>query len=317
MKKIALPCAATLGGLIIISLAVIVFFSIAPSKFPSDKIVSIPKDMYMSQAADALYASGVIKSPFLYKIFVVLMSGHRQVQAGEYLFDRPESVVRVAYRTLYGLEGIAKIKVTLFEGMTAAEMGTTLKAALPALDAKKFVALAKPLEGSLFPDTYYFHANAKPQEIVDLLHGTFEAKIKTVQGRMSRFGKSATDVIAMASLVEKEATKTADRRIIAGILWRRLAKKMPLQVDATFYYLLGKESAKLTVTDLAMDSPYNLYKHTGLPPGPINNPGLDAIVDTISPTATDYLYFLSGKDGVTHYAATFEGHIANKDKFLE
>ncbi len=121
----------------------------------------------------------------------------------------------------------------------------------------------------------------------------------------------------MASLVEEEASNSTDRRIIAGILWRRLAHNMPLQVDAPFYYIIGKGSSQLTLKDLSMDSPYNLYKHTGLPPRPIDNPGLDAIVDTITPTTTDYLYFLSGRDGKMHYASTFEGHVANKGKYLE
>ena len=91
---------------------------------------------------------------------------------------------------------------------------------------------------------------------------------------------------------------------------------MPLQVDPTLYYLLGKDSAHLTLTDLAIDSPYNLYKHTGLPPTPIDNPGLSAIIDTMTPTKSKYVFFLSGRDGVMHYAETLSEHIANKNKYM-
>ena len=93
--------------------------------------------------------------------------------------------------------------------------------------------------------------------------------------------------------------------------------KMPLQVDPPFFYILGKDSASLTLKDLAIDSPYNLYKHTGLPPTPIDNPGLNAIVDTINPTPSDYLFYLSGKDGRMHYAVNLAGHTANANKYIE
>ena len=121
----------------------------------------------------------------------------------------------------------------------------------------------------------------------------------------------------MASIVEREATSSIDRRMIAGILWKRIATNMPLQVDPPFYYILGKDSASLTLSDLAVDSPYNLYKHTGLPPTPIDNPGLDSIVDTINPTASNYLFYLSDKNGRMHYAATLDGHTANANKYIE
>ena len=124
------------------------------------------------------------------------------------------------------------------------------------------------------------------------------------------------DIVTMASIVEKEATSTVDRQIIAGILWKRLADSYPLQVDAPFYYLLGKDSAHLTVVDLALDSSYNLYTHKGLTPTPIDNPGLDALSASINPTTTKYWYYLSDKKGNMHYAITYDEHLLNKEKYV-
>jgi UPF0755 protein len=302
---------------IVLAMLLLVYMSLAPSSFPIRQIVTIKQGTYLSQAADMLAADNIVKSPFLFKIFVMLLSGHRQMQAGQYLFDQPQSALRVAYRAVYGIQGLPKIKVTIFEGMTTKDIGASLKKSIPGFDAKTFLTLAGPLEGQLFPDTYYFYENVAPQDVIDLLHSTFIDKTKPLILQIQAFGKSPEEIITMASLVEKEATSSADRRIIAGVLWRRIAENMPLQVDPPFYYLFGKDSAQLTVTDLAVDSPYNLYKHTGLPPTPIDNPGLDAIEDTINPTKSDYLFFLSGRDGQMHYASTLAGHIANRTKYLE
>ncbi len=271
----------------------------------------------MSEAADTLVAHSIIKSPFIFKAFVMFMSGHRQVQAGDYLFDQPQSAVRVAYRMIHGIQGLPKIKVTVFEGMTVKDIGALLLKNIPAFDVQTFVAAAKPYEGYLFPDTYFFYQNTTPQEVIDTLRMTFNQKMQTIMLSAQAFGKPMSEIIAMASIIEREAASSTDRRIIAGILWKRIADKMPLQVDPPFYYFLNKDSSQLTVKDLSTDSPYNLYKHIGLPPTPINNPGLDTIIDTITPTATKYWFYLSDKNGVMHYAATYEGHMVNKRKYVE
>ena len=124
------------------------------------------------------------------------------------------------------------------------------------------------------------------------------------------------DIIIMASLVELEARTTESRKIIAGILWKRLSLGMPLQVDSVFLYINGKNTYELTTMDLKIKSPYNTYLYKGLPRGPIGNPGLDALQSTVDPTKTKYLYFLSSHDGAMHYAKTFEEHKRNREKYL-
>lgn len=128
--------------------------------------------------------------------------------------------------------------------------------------------------------------------------------------------RKISDVIIMASILEGEALPK-DRQVVAGILWKRLSIGMPLQVDATFRYINGKGTYDLTADDLKIDSPYNTYIHKGLPPGPISNPGIDAISASLNPIPTKYLYYLTEKDGTIHYAKTFTEHIANKNKYLK
>ena len=297
-------------------LVLVTLCSIAPTNFPAKKIVSIPRSEYLSQAADTLYENGIIKSEFLFKVYAVLASGHRQVQAGDYLFDSPQSALKIAYRMTHGEQDLPKISVTLYEGMTAKEMATQIKKNIPEFDDKTFYNLAESFEGYLFPDTYYFYENVTPTQVLETLRDNFNAKIKTALLDIQAFGKPIGDVMEMASIVEREATSTTDRKIIAGVLWKRIATGMPLQVDPTFYYILCKGSLQLTVKDLAIDSPYNLYTHKGLPPTPISNPGLDAILATVNPTKSDYLFFLADSRGVIHYSATLDGHDANKDKYL-
>ena len=121
----------------------------------------------------------------------------------------------------------------------------------------------------------------------------------------------------MASLIEKEADTAEDRRIVSGILWNRIDADMPLQVDAVFGYILDRSGYAPTGSDLEIDSPYNTYENRGLPPGPIANPGLDALTAALHPAATEYFYYLTGRDGLMYYAETFEEHKRNRELYLD
>lgn len=305
-----------ISALILISVLVLAFYSSPPSDFPNEKLYNIAQGTSLSEAAIGLEKARIIRSAFLFKAYTMMMSGGKGLQAGDYLFDEPQSVLRIAYRTSNGLQGLPRIGIIIYEGMTAKNIGDQIRSMIPDFDAAAFVMLAKPYEGYLFPDTYYFYENVEPQYVVDLLRETYERRMRSISMLMNAFGKPQEDIIKMASIIEREADNSRDRRLIAGILWKRLELGMPLQVDAPFHYILGKASSEITLGDLAMDSPYNLYKNTGLPPTPISNPGLETISDTIRPIRSDYWFYLSDKDGVMHYAATHDGHLANKRKYL-
>ena len=149
-----------------------------------------------------------------------------------------------------------------------------------------------------------------------MMNDNFNKKMEPWKGAIENSGHSLRDIIIMASILEREATTEKDKTMVAGILWKRISLGMPLQVDATFMYLLGKKSSELTVSDLKMKSAYNTYQNKGLPAGPIANPGIVAIRAAIIPTESPYLYYLSDNNDEMHYAKTFEEHKANKAKYL-
>lgn len=312
-RIICTVCGATTAVL----LALVVAGARPPADFPTGKILTIDKGMTIGQAAERLAAEGAVRSAFIYKAYTTIASDGKGIKAGDYLFAEPLSVFTVSHRTIQGVHGIAQVKVLIPEGLASSDIGRLLAKNLPGIQAKDFAVAAKQYEGKLFPDTYFFYENMTTQEVIDTMRANFDAKTRGMPARAKALGRSFEDVLTMASIVEEEATSTADRRIIAGILWKRIEKKMPLQVDPPFFYLLGKTSAELTRTDLATKSPYNTYKNLGLPPTPIDNPSLNALEAALDPEPTKYYFYLSGKDGKMYYAATYDGHLINKEKHLD
>jgi UPF0755 protein len=302
--------------IIIVVFFTLIIMSIAPSDFPRNIIVRINKDMTVSGAASLLKEKGIIKSAYLYKIYVILMHDGKGIQAGSYLFDEPQSVLRIAYRTSYGIKNVEKIRLTVFEGTNSKEITALLKKSVPNFNTNDFLARAKINEGYLFPETYFVDSDVQSKEIIDMMRMQFDAAIEPLKPALATSTRSLKDIMIMASIIEKEANDMTDRRIISGILWKRLDKGMALQVDVPFYYALGKRSSELTLADLATTSPYNTYTHKGLPPTPITNPGLDAIKAAMYPTVSPYYFYLADRKGITHYANTHDGHVANKEKYL-
>ena len=188
-----------------------------------------------------------------------------------------------------------EITVTIPEGFNLRQIGERLET-LGFFSQSEFVAAAAKEEGYLFPDTYRFYKKSRPEDIVAKMKENFSKKITPeILAEILRQKKTLQDVIIMASLLEEEVKGTEDRKLVAGILWKRLKLGMGLQVDS------------------APDT----YRYRGLPPDPISNPGLDAILAAVNPAPSPYLYYLSGRDGKTHYAETLEGHALNKFKYLK
>ncbi len=175
------------------------------------------------------------------------------------------------------------------------------------------------LEGYLFPDTYRIFASTTADEIARKMLSNFESKVTpTMMAEISRQHKTLHQVITMASVVEKEVTSKNDMKIVAGIFWDRIKNGQALESCATLAYILGENKAQYTYEDTRIESPYNTYINRGLPPGPIANPGLNAISGAIYPTYTDYNYFLSRPDTKeTIFSRTYEEHTANKQKYLK
>lgn len=288
-----------------------------PARFPAGEIVPVSSGATLRDVSADFAARGLIRSPFWFEVFVILLAGDRGVRFGEYLFPEPRSVFSLARALAAGNSGIPAIRVTFPEGSSVREMAERFDGGFFAFDREAFLRTALPEEGYLFPDTYFFSANVRAEEVVSTMRATFARRLESVAGEIERFGRPLADVVTMASLLEEEARDLESRRIVAGILWRRLDAGMPLQVDAVFPYLIGKNTFELTADDLALDSPYNTYRYRGLPPGPITNPGLEAIRAAVTPRETPYFYYLTGRDGTMRYARTFAEHVRNKELYLK
>jgi UPF0755 protein len=287
-----------------------------PSDFPSGNIVVIARGAVVPEIAKELADARIISRPTLFR-FILRVSGQgTRVQAGAYLFNTPENLLTIAYRLVMGEYGLPPVRITFPEGETARDMAARVEEAFPDISAAGFLAAAQPYEGYLFPDTYLFLSSADTGTILANMRANFNTKILPLSADIAASGHSFSDVVIMASLVEREARTVANKRIVAGILWNRLALGMPLQVDAVFGYIYGRDTYSPSFADLKVDSPYNTYTHTGLPPGPISNPGFESIDATVRPTKTDYLYYLTGTDNLMHYATTYAGHQANQRKYL-
>lgn len=288
-----------------------------PAPFPTGTIATISRGSTLKEASQELKAAGALRSPLFLELYIHLLGGAKNVIAGGYALDTPQSVFVIGRRIVAGDHQLETIKITIPEGTTIVEIAALLRNSLASFSSKEFMDLAAKKEGFLFPDTYFFLPTATPEEILTIMEENFAQKLSSVQKNIDTFHKPLNDVIIMASIIEKEAHAPEARKIISGILWKRLEIGMPLQVDATFLYINGKKTFELSLDDLAIDSPYNTYKNAGLPAGPIGNPGLDSIVAAVTPTPSPYLYYLADKSGETHYAKTFDEHKRNKERYLQ
>lgn len=288
----------------------------APASFPHGKVVRIQEGQTLEDVAQLLEERGVVRSSFWFKNIAILLGDQHGVIAGDYFFTRDRNLFEVTHMVMAGDFGLEPIKVTIPEGASVKEIAIILSNRFNIFDPVRFVELAQDKEGYLFPDTYYFLPNISEASVLEVLEETFTHKLEEIRPKLEEFGRPLEEVITMASIIEREARTPESRRIISGILWRRIAMGMPLQVDVTFDYINGKNSFTLTKKDLATDSPYNTYVYEGLPPGPIANPSLDSIEAAIMPTETEYLYFLADRRGTVHYSETFEEHKQKKFMYL-
>lgn len=288
----------------------------APENFPEGEVVTIEGGTHLNEIAKQFERDGVVRSALALKSLVRLFNGEKGVFAGDYYFNSKTSLLKVALIITHGEFGLVPVRITIPEGATVNEMALIFESNFDLFDGEEFLELALPREGYLFPDTYLFFPTVTPKKAVKVMEENFTARIEDISDDIEEFGESLSDVVIMASLLEKEARTTETRRTIAGILWNRIAIGMPLQVDAVFLYINGKNTFELSLEDLQIDSPYNTYLYSGLPQGPIANPGLNTLKATVDPIETDYFYYLSDLDGVMHYSKTFEEHKQNKTRYL-
>jgi UPF0755 protein len=255
------------------------------------------------------------------------------LQAGEYFFSRAMTPVEVfneiAAGRIYTHPFAAPEGLTMFEIAERVEKEGMLSRAeflAAAQDASQIQDLApgaKTLEGFLFPATYQLPRHVKAHELVDLMVGRFREVWAGLNGPGANpYGLKAGEVVTMASLVEKEARRSEERPVVAGVFYNRLRRGYLLQCDPTVVYaqmMAGKWDGVLGKNDLKFKSPYNTYANRGLPPGPIANPGEASLKAAMQPPLVEYLYFVADTEGGHWFSKTLNEHnenVARRKKIL-
>ena len=306
---------------VVVIVLLLIYFSLAPfGSFNKPLMLEISSGDSLKTIASDLKSSGVIRSTDLLRLMVSIYGGQNNIKAGVYEFDGPTNIFSAAYRLSHQDYGYIPVKLTFPEGINSKEILNIIDAKFPDLknspsyEQDKLLVTSK--EGFLFPDTYFFPPNATLPAISERMSAEYKNKIKKYQPAILQSGHTESEIITMASILEEEVKSPEDRKLVADLLWRRIANGMALQVDSTLAYVNGKKSADLTQGDLAINSPYNTYKNKGLPPSPISNPGLDAIDAAINPTKNDYMFFLTGDDGKTYFSKTYTEHLKFKRLYI-
>ncbi len=265
-----------------------------------------------------LKREGLIRSSFVFETYLWWKNLEGRLIAGEYDL-KPSFSIRDVTRIFVSGETVSRERdITILEGWTRKDIADYLEQEGVA-KAKDFLAATKDLEGYLFPDTYRIFKDATVQEIVVKMRANFDRKVGSeMRADVKKQKKALGDIVIMASILEREVRTPEEQYLASDLFWRRLAIGMPLQADSTINFVVGGKRPRATYDDLKIDSPYNTYKYRGLPPGPIGNPGLSAIMAAIYPKANDYLFFLTTEDdGRAIFGKTFEEHNRNRAKYLK
>ena len=289
-------------------------------------LVTIPPGKNARQIGEILARRRLVRSPLSF-VFASRMDGlSGQMKAGRYELSPAMPPRQMA--ALMALGETATGLVTVPEGYTVRQIARRL-ARQKLADETQFLTLAQTqgttfqvgdwtppddnLEGYLFPDTYDVPKGASPRDVIQLMLENFHKRVVVPDGAgLDRFPGGADAAVTLASLVEREAEVDADRPLIAAVYLNRMKKHMRLQCDATVQYALPEHKARLFYADLRVDSPYNTYQHTGLPPTPIANPGLPSLEAVLHPAHVPYLYYVAGPGGRHVFSATLAGHERNR-----
>jgi len=292
------------------------------------KIFKVSKGDSAKVIAENLKDTGLIKNPFLFRLYIFLALSQYSLKPGEYELSSKMPIRDIGDTLVLG--GVNEVIITIPEGFGLKQVEDRLVGAGLAkrdeLMNYKFskdvppILSDKPksasLEGYLFPDTYRFFKDATLSDVISKMIDNLSNKLTPdLKIAIKNSSHSTYEILNMASLVEKEISKDSDRPIVAGILWKRLKAGVPLQVDATLVYIVGRN--EIYEADKKINSLYNTYLYRGLPKGPIANPGLSAIKAAIFPDSSPYWYYLSAKDGTTVFSKTLEEHNRNRAKYLK
>ncbi|PFP25528.1 hypothetical protein COJ96_20135 [Bacillus sp. AFS073361] len=307
------------------------------------KQVDIPLGSSVTGIAETLESNGIIKSAKVFKYYVKLKN-EGGFMAGQYQLSPSMDVPEIVNRLKTGkVLAQASFKITIPEGKQLREIAAIMakatkqneKDVFNKLNDQEFIKslMAKypdilteeilnssvkyPLEGYLYPATYPFYKNnPSVEEMVAAMLTKTRTVLSDYAEQSEKKKLSVHQLLTMASLVEEEATEKADRKTIASVFYNRIKKGMMLQTDPTVLYAQGKHKARVLYKDLEVESPYNTYQNTGLPPGPIANAGKSSIEASLDPAQTDFYYFIATADGEVIFTKTLEEHNKEKAKHI-
>jgi UPF0755 protein len=279
-------------------------------------IIDIPKGTSLQKTTDMLYRAGLIRSPFIFRSSMILGGFDTAIKTGEYTFTESTRMTEVVERLIKGDYRYIPVKLIIREGEDAKTIASYIYTAFPKLSSTTIAERLQEREGKLFPETYMFPPFATEELILQTIESQYTKRIAIHKVAIASSTYSENQILTIASILEREVPKKEDMHIVAGIIYNRLRKNMPLQMDSTLGYFTGKASLELTTEDLQLDSPYNTYKNTGIPPAPIGNPGDASINAALHPDTHQYIFFLSDANGINHYAVTYAEHLKNRKKYL-
>lgn len=324
---------ALLGFLVVALLLAYSIYAPRAASPHSQQAFSVTAGQGVSEIGAALSEAGIIKHPLIFYLYTLKRGLGSSLQAGLYNIPADASVAEIVSILAKGAVVKDEVSITIPEGFNllqiegrAREYGlgmtgeslSQLKLA-DAVDPDSFLLNEfEPdagLEGFLFPDTYYFSKGTTLKVIAKRLVANFISKTEAFKPLPN--GRTFNEVLVMASILEKEVRGLRDKQLVSGILWRRLGAKIPLQVDASVIYAQKQAGDGPTYINLNYDSPFNTYRHLGLPPAPISNPGLESIMAAANPQDSPYWFYLSAKNGgETIFSKNFNEHIAAKRQHL-
>ena len=281
-----------------------------------------------------LAGAGIIPSAKALELFGRWQEYDKRLQAGRYLVSAALSPVEILNKIVSGDAVFDEMTLTIPEGWSLNDIEEHMEelglfsrerfaeAAVMQPEYRDFDFLA-PLEddtildGYLFPDTYRVFSDSTPETIVRRMLTAFGQRVtQDIRDEIAAQGRTLHEVLTLASIVQNEAGNDSEMPVIAGVFQNRLDIWMPLESDATVNYVLGTNKRQPTYEDTAVQDPYNTYQNYGLPPGPIGNPGLNAILAALNPAQHDYLFFLHPLGGEIVLSRTFEEHLRNKARYL-
>jgi conserved hypothetical protein, YceG family len=281
--------------------------------------VTVPPGVPFRVAADSLASEGFIRWPRLFRAYAKLRGRDRDIQAGTYALQYGMGYDELLHALQQGV-GLER-RVTIPEGYAIREIVPVLANALGVPEDSVQAAVrdsamrselhvpTETLEGYLFPDTYIFSYGTPARQAVREMVDRFEQIWQPAwDAQLQKLSMSRNEIITLASIIEKEARLPEERPVISAVYHNRLHKHMLLQADPTVQYALGEHHDRVLYKDLEIDSPYNTYRHAGLPPGPIASPGRASIEAALFPAHVPYLFFVAHPDGHHEFRTTFKAH---------